>query len=41
MLVINCDSPGMYLAHQNHVDIPAAVPKYLVGRCILTLSNPC
>lgn len=29
VLVMNYDHPGLYLPHSNHVDIPAAVPKYL------------
>ena len=29
VLVMNCDHPGLYLAHTSHVDVPAAVPKYV------------
>ena len=29
VLVMNYDNPGLYLPHDNHVDIPHAVPKYL------------
>ena len=29
VLVLNYDCPGLYLAHENHVDLHASVPKYL------------
>ena len=40
VLVMNCDHPGLYLAHTSHVDVPAAVPKY-VARTSVNLAERC
>jgi len=31
---MNYDLPGLYLPHARHVDIPAAVPKFLAPYCV-------